>query len=110
MLAWIRTGLSLMAFGFAIARFGLFLREITDLGKVKIHASRGLNSGWFGVALVLLGLAVNTIATTRYVRIRKALLMGTTEAPGAGFVIALGGAAALVALIMAVILGGTLAS
>ena len=110
MLAWIRTGIALMAFGFAIARFGLFLREITDLGKVKIHATRGLNSGWFGVALVLLGLATNTVATVRYVRIRKALLMGTTEAPGASFVIALGGAAALVALIMAIILGGTLAN
>lgn len=26
MLAWIRTGIALMAFGFAIARFGVFLR------------------------------------------------------------------------------------
>jgi putative membrane protein len=28
LLAWIRTGIALMAFGFAIARFGLFLREV----------------------------------------------------------------------------------
>jgi putative membrane protein len=110
MLAWVRTGIALMAFGFAIARFGLFLREITDLGKIKLHASHGLNSGWFGVALVLLGLLTNTVATVRYVRLRKALLLGTTQAPGAGFVIALGGAAALVALVMAIILGGTLAN
>jgi uncharacterized membrane protein YidH (DUF202 family) len=27
-LAWIRTGLALMGFGFVVARFGLFLREI----------------------------------------------------------------------------------
>ncbi len=109
MLAWIRTGIALIAFGFAIARFGLFLREITDLGKVKIHTSRGLSSGWFGVALVVLGLATNTIATVRYIRIRNALLIGATEAPGATFVVALGAASALVALAMAAILGNTLA-
>jgi putative membrane protein len=28
MLAWLRTGIALMAFGFAIARFGLFVREV----------------------------------------------------------------------------------
>src|SRR3954467_9885455 len=28
LLAWIRTGLALMGFGFVVARFGLFLREL----------------------------------------------------------------------------------
>ena len=28
MLAWIRTGLAMMGFGFVVARFGLFLREL----------------------------------------------------------------------------------
>lgn len=28
LLAWIRTGLALMGFGFVVARFGLFLREV----------------------------------------------------------------------------------
>ena len=28
LLAWIRTGLAMMGFGFVVARFGLFLREI----------------------------------------------------------------------------------
>ncbi len=27
-LAWIRTGIAFMGFGFVVARFGLFLREI----------------------------------------------------------------------------------
>jgi uncharacterized membrane protein YidH (DUF202 family) len=30
LLAWIRTGLALMGFGFVVARFGLFLREIAE--------------------------------------------------------------------------------
>ena len=28
LLAWVRTGLALMGFGFVVARFGLFLHEI----------------------------------------------------------------------------------
>ena len=36
-LAWIRTGLALMGFGFVVARFGLFLRETLLL---RIHAFR----------------------------------------------------------------------
>ena len=32
LLAWIRTGLALMGFGFVVARFGLFLREVEAIG------------------------------------------------------------------------------
>lgn len=52
LLAWIRTGLAMMGFGFVVARFGIFLREITPAatlhppGKVSIFA---------GTALVLAG-------------------------------------------------------
>lgn len=51
-LAWIRTGLALMGFGFVVARFGLFLREIAALqgGMPSPGFSR-----WFGIALILLG-------------------------------------------------------
>ncbi len=34
LLAWMRTGLALMGFGFVVARFGLFLREIAAAGNV----------------------------------------------------------------------------
>ena len=56
LLAWIRTGVALMAFGFAIARFGLFLREITPAVGAVPGGEHALGSGWFGVALVLFGL------------------------------------------------------
>ena len=45
LLAWLRTGLALMGFGFVVARFGLFLREF-DPGRP------GGPSRMFGVALV----------------------------------------------------------
>ena len=49
MLAWVRTGIALMAFGFAIARFGLFLRQIAHLGGVATAPLGGLGSAWVGV-------------------------------------------------------------
>jgi putative membrane protein len=57
-LAWIRTGLGLMGVGFAVARFGLFLREMqSDETHLPVHTT-GL-SVWSGVALVALGVIVN---------------------------------------------------
>ncbi len=35
LLAWIRTGLALMGFGFIVARFGLFLKQL----QIAQHAS-----------------------------------------------------------------------
>ena len=40
-LAWIRTGLALMGFGFVVARFGLFLRELTAVQKIPQPLSHG---------------------------------------------------------------------
>lgn len=39
-LAWIRTGVALIGFGFIVARFGLFLRELT-LGAISAQVPRG---------------------------------------------------------------------
>lgn len=56
-LAWLRTGITVMAFGFVVARFGLFLRVLqAEGGPVVDH---GL-SPYLGVTLV--GLGVLTIA------------------------------------------------
>jgi putative membrane protein len=108
MLAWIRTGIALMAFGFAIARFGLFLREIAQAGQVHPKAGASLGSAWFGVALVVLGLMTNILATVRYAQLRRAITEGRSDAPSAGLVYALGVGSALVAVVMAVILARTI--
>jgi putative membrane protein len=109
MLAWIRTGIALMAFGFAIARFGLFLREVAQVGQVHFHGSTGLGSAWFGVALVVLGLVTNASATVRYARLRRAITEGRPPDPSPTIVYALGFGSALVAVVMAVILARTIA-
>jgi len=75
MLAWIRTGLALMGFGFVVARFGLFLREIgAAAADVPLRPS-GF-SLWTGTAMVLIGVIVNAAATLQYVRIVRELNEG----------------------------------
>ncbi len=61
LLAWIRTGLAMMGFGFVVARFGLFLREIAAAQGAPAQRQLGI-SLWVGTALVLLGVAVNLCA------------------------------------------------
>lgn len=50
MLAWIRTGIAMIGFGFVVARFGLFLRSMTPASP----QSHGV-SLYFGAALTLAG-------------------------------------------------------
>ena len=61
LLAWIRTGLALMGFGFVVARFGLFLQELQVAQHILPPRSYGL-SLWFGTALIALGVIVNILA------------------------------------------------
>ena len=65
LLAWIRTGLAMMGFGFVVARFGLFLRELaTTTGESHLR-STGF-SLIIGTLLVLFGVAVNIAAAIRH--------------------------------------------
>ena len=74
-LAWIRTGLGLMGVGFAVARFGLFLRQMAATqGHAATHAGYSV---YAGVALVALGVAVNLLAMEHHVRTVRELRTGT---------------------------------
>jgi putative membrane protein len=74
-LAWIRTGLGLMGVGFAVSRFGLFLREIRGSEAQLPPRTTGL-SVWSGIAIVLLGVAVNVSAVIRHFQITRELSSG----------------------------------
>lgn len=70
-LAWTRTGLATIAFGFVVERFGLVLRELGFKGiavDVPIHIS-----SFFGVALTLLGVVMMIVALENFLHIRKAI-------------------------------------
>ncbi len=107
LLAWIRTGIALMAFGFAIARFGLFLREVAQAGQIRVNV-RGLGSAWFGVTLVVLGLFTNASALVRYLSVRRSLERHQSIAPSPILAWGLGLGSVLVAIAMAVMLATAL--
>jgi uncharacterized protein (DUF302 family)/uncharacterized membrane protein YidH (DUF202 family) len=71
-LAWIRTGLALMGFGFVVARFGLFLQELRVAEHVLAGQSYGL-SLWFGTALIAMGVIVNLYSGWQHVRLVREL-------------------------------------
>src|ERR1700709_1083362 len=79
-LAWIRTGLGLMGVGFAVSRFGLFLREFTA-ARGPAPSTPTAHSVVPGVALAILGVIVNIAATTNHIRVTHALAAGTWQ-PG----------------------------
>ncbi len=78
LLAWIRTGLALMGFGFVVARFGLFLQQLKIIESSSAEQSYGL-SIWFGTALIALGVLVNIFAGTHHLRLVRELDRGETS-------------------------------
>lgn len=78
LLAWIRTGLALMGFGFVVARFGLFLQQLRVLQRGQTAQPVGW-SLWFGTVLIAAGVIVNTFAGWRHLRLVRELDSGTTE-------------------------------
>jgi putative membrane protein len=77
LLAWIRTGLALMAFGFVIGRIAVWLK--------MEHPERGESSVSLGVgiAIVAVGAACQGIGAVRFVRARRAIVDDKPIVPGA---------------------------
>ena len=83
MLAWIRTGLALMGFGFVVSKFGLFLRRLEELetGRIVPAAHGTVASLWIGVVLVAVGVVVSVAAAVRYRRLVVRLRGGEVRPP-----------------------------
>jgi putative membrane protein len=84
LLAWIRTGLAMMGFGFVVARFGLFLRELAIVRGEPAPDGKG-GSLWIGVGLVALGVWVVVTAAVRHRGYLRALAQGKSAPPGQWF-------------------------
>jgi len=105
LLAWIRTGLALMGFGFVVARFGLFLEELQAARGALPRQSFGL-SLWFGTALIAVGVLVHVMAGIHHLQLVRNLDRGepatshsTTQAVAVAFLLGLVGLAMAVYLI-----------
>jgi putative membrane protein len=84
-LAWVRTGIAAIIFGFAIGRFSIALREFLRIsGHGEGSLSTGV-SGWFGVISIIGGVLLIVAGLNRY-RTAKLQIDSDTFEP-AGFVI-----------------------
>jgi putative membrane protein len=63
-LAWVRTGIGVVVFGFAIGRFGIALREFFQV-QGRPQQTTGL-SVWFGLASIALGVLLILGGLLRY--------------------------------------------
>ncbi len=68
LLAWHRTSLTLMAFGFVIERFGLFMAMLQGIKHPPRDASF-----WIGGGFILLGALVAVLAVVQYRSLLKTL-------------------------------------
>ncbi len=70
LLAWLRTALAVMGFGFVVARFGLYMRMLAD---VPIEPNQRAASTALGVSLVILGIVAAAVAGLQHARFMKSL-------------------------------------
>ncbi len=84
LLAWTRTSLTLMAFGFVVERFGLFLSTLLPSHGGTLQ--RDL-SFWIGLSFIMLGSLTSAAAVWQYRRLVRSL--NAEEIPE-GYLISLG--------------------
>lgn len=75
-LAWIRTSIGIMAFGFVVVKFSLFVKQISMiLGKGNAIQNRGY-SAIVGIILVAVGTVTSVLSYMRYRQTAKQLKQG----------------------------------
>lgn len=73
-LAWVRTAIAVMAFGFVIEKFDLFLRAVASqsvLAKLAPHGQKFANAA--GLAFIAIGVAMIVLAGIRFALTAKAI-------------------------------------
>jgi putative membrane protein len=78
-LAWVRTGIAVIAFGFVIEKFNLFLLTIASaalgdqLHRAQLGPLFGRIGRYDGLALMIGGVGIMVLATVRFVRTTRLL-------------------------------------
>ena len=92
-LAWVRTAIAVMAFGFVIEKFDLFLAALapqTALMQIAPHGQKFANAA--GLAFIAIGVVMIVLAGIRFTATVKAIdAEDTLPSPGERFDIALAG-------------------
>ena len=105
LLAWVRTAIALMGLGFVVARFGLFLRELTAQTIRPVEWGALNLSSPLGISMVAAGLLAMALATIRYLRARDQIERGSFQPEAFAQIVVvvltlLGGAALLIYLVL----------
>lgn len=111
LLAWIRTGLAMMGFGFIVARFGTFLRALGLSAPGALPETQGASASMAaGILMVALGMAATAVAVHRFLRNHRALTRGEPIDPSPAGPVALAVLMVLLGAVMVLVLGHTLLS
>ena len=70
-LAWIRTSIAIMAFGFVVERFAIFTKQFSFIAGKAVSAPSSGYSTVFGIVLVALGALMGILAFIRYKKVEK---------------------------------------
>jgi len=100
-LAWVRTSVAIVVFGFAIGRFAIALHQLARLQGSESHAT-GF-SVWMGTISILAGVVMVVAGLMRYRKTRAQLDEGKFEP--AGFVVDL---VAILTVLFGLVLAGYL--
>ena len=90
-LAWMRTSLALIAFGFLLERFDLMIRAFAKSmleGRIQIPSTHGREAG---ITLVGAGLIIMLLSTRRFVTTTRRIQSDSTESYRISGVLVLGG-------------------
>jgi putative membrane protein len=98
-LAYLRTALAFIAFGFVIARFSLFAREFMAVAHQEIPGAR--ISTIFGVGMALVGVIVALYGTYRYRVAHRAIVADQPSPLSPRAALLIGDALAIIGLIVA---------
>lgn len=84
-LAWVRTALAIMAFGFLVEKFDLFLEiAATSLNQPNFPLGGRIVGDVAGLALILLGGVLMVVSAVRYRAVRRAIESADIRQSGSG--------------------------
>ncbi|OXA76547.1 putative membrane protein [Flavobacterium aquidurense] len=75
-LAWVRTGIGIMVFGFVIVKFSLFVNQLPASFFQKANVTRNSFTNFMGIGFVLTGTLVILLSYFKYKKTYKQLQKG----------------------------------
>lgn len=79
LLAWVRTSIGIMAFGFVVVRFSLFVKELNLAIGAQVEGHQNGYSGPIGIIFVAAGAISLLFALLRYRRTKKEINSGAFQ-------------------------------